>query len=107
MCSDPETVWYPQREVCFATMAKKAAEKRTAVLRDEKNAHWHDLTFKKWGPKRDPANDLIYEAGWGETVYAAAVDIDPDDAFTADVYAQPASLRAPKSESEVDRGRTS
>lgn len=81
MCRDPERAWYPQRIVCYATMETDAARARWQRLHDDKP--WHNGRFEGWSA--DPSTATPYFRDMGVTIWAAEVDLNPDDDFLGDV----------------------
>ncbi len=77
MCSDPERLWYPQRQVCYPTMERDAAMARWRSLHEE--MPWHDGTFKDWSKER--SEQYPYHRDSGVTIYVTAEDMSPDDDF--------------------------
>lgn len=74
VCGDPDVSWYPQRSVCYATMANQAANARYDAEHDD--MPYHDGTFKNWGPKRSAL--FPFERREGVVIWVAPDDIDPD-----------------------------
>jgi hypothetical protein len=64
VCSDPATVWYPQRNVCYATATRQNID-------------------RKWVNKhRDRKPDMAgYLPTDGVTLWVATEDISPEDYF--------------------------
>jgi hypothetical protein len=64
VCSDPETSWYPQRSVCWATATRQNIG-------------------RKWHGKHEKAkpDTLGYLPTDGVTLWVATSDLSPDDEF--------------------------
>lgn len=97
VCSDPEVEWFPQRLVCYASMARQWAESSYERLHEAEP--WHDGTYSQWSPKWSIETPYHYQHG--VKIVVAPFDADPDDDFTGDPQAQPAALRA--SQKAVDQ----
>ena len=76
-CSDPEKVWYPQREVCYATMESEAAKAKWAALHEARP--WHDGQWRTWAEKRSDSHP--YHRDHGLTIGVHDTDLRPDDKF--------------------------
>lgn len=64
MCSDPETPWYPQRTVCWATATRQLVGRK-----------WH----AKVGETR-PSTERFHPDD-GVSLWVASDDLTPDDDF--------------------------
>lgn len=98
VCSDPEAVLYPQREVCYATMEREAANAKYARLHEK--AEWHDGTFKNWAAK--PSAEFPYKYDWGVTIGVSETDLRPTDAFLTTASAPWPPPPEPGSDDEPD-----
>jgi hypothetical protein len=78
LCSDPQARFYPQREVCFATMEREAANAAYERLHEARK--WHDGTFTRWA--EHPSALFPYRFDFGVTVGVAETDLRPGDLFT-------------------------
>lgn len=76
-CSDPKRRFYPQRQVCFATMEEQAARRRYHDLHEK--AAFHDGTFTEWAEKA--SGEFPYHRDDGVTIWVADRDLNPDDDF--------------------------
>jgi hypothetical protein len=85
VCSDPEATLYPQREVCYATMEREAANARYARLHEK--SQWHDGSFTRWA--EEPSDSHPYRYDHGVTVGVSETDLYPDDDFLTKVSASP------------------
>lgn len=80
MCGDPETVWYPQRTVCYADMATAAVRwQYDQIHGPDSHVQFHDGSFKVWAAKR--SNGFPYSAEDGVSLWVASEDLTPDDHF--------------------------
>jgi predicted amidophosphoribosyltransferase len=101
-CSDPEKVWYPQREVCYASMEQAASDARYHRLHEQKP--WHDGSFAKWAEK--PSEGHPYKYDMGVTIGVHDSDLRPTDEFLTKELA-PWPPPEPKPDTgEVDRGNS-
>lgn len=64
ICSDPETDWYPQRTVCWATATRENVDRR----------------WRKKHEKREPDAAGFLPTD-GTRIWASALDLTPDDDF--------------------------
>ncbi|KAB2807983.1 hypothetical protein F9L07_25270 [Pimelobacter simplex] len=80
LCSDPAVLWYPQRTLCYATMARASANARYDDLHDERP--YHDGTFTHWAKDRSAAHP--FHARDGVTIWVTTEDLTPDDDFLSD-----------------------
>jgi hypothetical protein len=64
VCSDPETAWYPQRSICWATATRQNIG-------------------RKWHTKHEKAKPdaLGYLPDDGVTLWVATSDLSPEDDF--------------------------
>lgn len=85
VCHDPAADWYPQRDVCFASMEKAAAERLYTQLHEDKP--YHDGTWQSWA--KEPSRTHPFHASDGVTIWVAPVDLQPGDKFTTDALASP------------------
>ncbi len=76
-CSDPKRAWYPQRTVCYATMASRAANEKYDEI--HKDAPFHDGQFLRFEDKR--STTAPFHVREGVTIWAAPMDLSPDDKF--------------------------
>jgi hypothetical protein len=76
-CSDPRTSWYPQRRICYATMALQSAEAKYDEL--HKDLPFHDGTFSNWSVDRSRQAPFHYRDG--VSLWVADIDLTPDDDF--------------------------
>jgi hypothetical protein len=75
-CSDPDRDRFPQRAVCYESMALAEANR----LYDE--AHdglWHDGQHKTWRPQRTPATPFAPRDG--VHLWMSSIDLSPDEEF--------------------------
>ena len=63
-CSDPELVWFPQRDMCYATANVEASQRRVQ--------HKH---------KDSPPKPSKLHATDGMAVWVSTEDLTPDDGF--------------------------
>lgn len=77
-CHNPETIWYPQRTICYATRDQIAAQAKHADVHDEQH-QFHDGTETVWAAERSDSTPFHFEAG--VTIYVTSVDHDPDGQF--------------------------
>jgi hypothetical protein len=74
-------VLYPQRDVCYATMEREAANAKYERL--HKDRPWHDGTFSStWSS--EPSSRYPYKYDMGVTIGVSETDLRPDDAFLTD-----------------------
>lgn len=66
-CGDPDTDWYPQRHICWATAARQVATRRWSALIEQ--------------AKPDEAGFLPTD---GVQVWVSPDDLTPDDDFLED-----------------------
>lgn len=76
-CTDPEHDWYPQRTVCYKTMASASANARYDARHDA--MPFHDGSFGSWTKDRSPAHPFHFRDG--VTVWVHGTDLNPDDDF--------------------------
>lgn len=86
-CSDPKRAWYPYRTICYATMARAAAQAMFDALHEA--APYHDGTFTRWSKKRTPQFPFGHTQGDGVTIGVAAEDFASWDKFTTETNASP------------------
>lgn len=84
-CADHERLWYPQRQVCYVTMEREAAESAYDALHEDRP--YHDGTFRSWVKDRSRSHPHHYRDG--VTVYVTPVDHAPWDEFTTRESASP------------------
>lgn len=77
LCTDPDSTWYPQRSICYATREREAAEAKYAALHEKRP--YHDGTYESWAEKR--TDDHPYHYSDGVTIWVAEQDVNPDDKF--------------------------
>lgn len=77
VCSDPMAKWYPYRSICYATMARQAANETYDDL--HKSRPYHDGQFENWGQER--SERFPFHARDGVTIGVADRDLAPDDYF--------------------------
>lgn len=94
--------WFPQRTVCYATMAQAWAEHRYNEM--HKDAPFHDGTFTEWGSERTRRTPFHFRDD-GVTLWMASVDLSPDDDFLA--AAGPAVLAGDSDEPPDDHADAS
>lgn len=89
-CGDAEKVWYPQRAICYKTMAQARYNAKYEALHSD--LPFHDGTFTRWGKERTADTRFHYTEG--VTVWVSDVDYSPDDDFlaTAVLDGDPGSL---------------
>ena len=83
VCSDPDREWFIQRTICFREMETRAAERRYEAIHEK--TPYHDGTFTRWAAEASLTTP--YHFNDGVTIWAAPVDLSPDDRFLADVNA--------------------
>lgn len=76
-CSDHTVTWYPQRTICYPSMANAAANRRYDEVHQD--LPFHDGTFTKWAKESSLATPYHYREG--VNVWVADVDWTPDDDF--------------------------
>lgn len=76
-CSDPMTKWYPYRSVCYATMARHAADNTYDDL--HKSRPYHDGRFEHWSDTR--SSSFPFHARDGVAIGVSTEDRNPDDYF--------------------------
>ncbi len=77
VCSDPERPWYPQRQVCYATRERRAAERLFELL--HKDTPFHDGSGERWAKEASRAFPVHFADG--VTISVALTDLNPDDDF--------------------------
>ncbi|GAA4123248.1 hypothetical protein GCM10022215_29710 [Nocardioides fonticola] len=80
-CGDPTKRWYPQRSICYATREAAAAQRMYDHLHAEKP--FHDGTYSGWVKDFAPGAGKIYRYEDGASIWAAPVDLNPEDKFLA------------------------
>lgn len=96
MCSDPETVWYPQRRVCRSAMETAAAQRLYDQIHSEETGRvFHDGTFTEWAPRASPFTPFRYDDG--VSIHSTPVDLAPTDQFLT-----PVEVVEPTPETEPD-----
>lgn len=70
-------MWYPQRRICYPTMARAAADHQYDALHEK--APFHNGTFTEWGAKWSKKTPYHYRDG--VTLWVAADDLTPHDHF--------------------------
>lgn len=81
MCSDPATLWYPARIVCYAEMAQQAAAKTYDENAEKYGRKFHDGQFKTWHSERTDATPFPHDAG--VTIVVTREDMTPGEDFLA------------------------
>lgn len=82
-CSDPEKVWYPQRNICRATMQAAAAQWLYDELHNEKSGQrFHDGTFELWSAEQSRAFPFAHDDG--VTIWVSSVDLSPDETWLSE-----------------------
>jgi len=91
-------VWYPYRRICYATMAREAAQ--ASYRRLHKDLEWHDGTFTRWA--KEPSAEFAYHIDAGVHIGVSRTDLAPWDKFTTERDASPlvADEQAPSDEAE-------
>jgi hypothetical protein len=85
-CSDPATVWYPQRTICYADMAASQVRWKYEQLHGpESQEQFHDGSFEVWAPRRSDAFPFGAEDGVG--FWVSTEDLSPLDNFLGDAGA--------------------
>ena len=74
-CGHAERLWFPQRTVCYATMARAAAQRDYDALA-ETYGGWHDGTFENWAKERDEAHPFAHDDG--VTIWVSEHDLTPE-----------------------------
>jgi hypothetical protein len=75
-CSDPDVDRYPQRSVCYESMALAEANRQ---YDEAHNGLFHDGTFTTWAPKQTPFTP--YSPRDGVSLWLSSVDHSPDEDF--------------------------
>lgn len=70
-------VWFPQRTICYSTMARTAARRQYEALHEQ--APWHNGTFEHWAKERSDNHPFRYDDG--VTIGVSRHDLTPDDMF--------------------------
>jgi hypothetical protein len=78
VCSDPERSFYPQREICYATMEREAANAKWEAL--HKDRPWHNGIWSSWGQERSTGHPYFRDHGVRIGVTADS-DLRPTDTF--------------------------
>lgn len=76
-CSDPERDWFPQRTLCYATMAQSWADARYDKKHEARP--YHDGSFKQWSKDRNQR--FRFHARDGVKIWVHSADLTPDDDF--------------------------
>lgn len=76
-CADPDRDWFPQRSLCYKTMAAAAAN--AAYAEKHKAKPYHDGTFTFWHTDYTSQTPFRYDDG--ATVWVSEHDLTPDDDF--------------------------
>lgn len=76
---------YPQREICYATMERDAANARYARLHSDRP--WHNGRFQGWS--KEPSTAAPYKYDMGVTIGVSDTDLRPDDKFLTEESASP------------------
>lgn len=84
-CNDPQKPWYPQRTICERTAEERRAERLYDRLHEKEP--FHDGTWSRWSEK--PSAEFRFHYMDGVTIWAAPMDLNPDDMFTTDRNADP------------------
>lgn len=79
-CRELDHQWFPQREVCSATMSLAAAQRRYDKL--HKDRPFHDGTFADWA--ESPSQSHPYHYLDGVRIWVSKHDLTPDDNFLDD-----------------------
>lgn len=77
VCSDPNTKWYPQRTICYATMSTRAANAQYDELHESRP--YHDGRFENWATERSAR--FPFHARDGVDIGVSTEDLTPDDFF--------------------------
>lgn len=85
MCSDPEGIFYPQRDVCYASMEREAANAKWARMHEDRP--WHNGSWTSWESK--PSAGHPYHRDHGLVIGVAVTDLRPDDTFLSEVNCGP------------------
>lgn len=76
-CTDPDIDWFPQRDVCYPSMALAAVNAKYDELHEKRK--FHNGTFESWSEKRSDSHPFHYRDGVG--LWVSRVDLTPDDDF--------------------------
>jgi hypothetical protein len=89
--------WFPQRTICYASMALASANSRYDKL--HKDAPYHDGTFTHWSKERGPAHPFHYRDG--VTVWVTQHNLTPDDNWLNDIVEVNAETLGPAGQSSL------
>jgi hypothetical protein len=78
-CSDPDVDWYPQRSICWATVAQRVAIRHYNELHAEEP--YHDGSFLNSAKSYSRQTPFRFDDG--VTIWVSRQDLTPDDDFLA------------------------
>ena len=76
-CDDADVDWFPQRDVCYPTMALAAADAKYDELHEKRP--YHNGTFESWAEKRSASHPFHFRDGVG--IWVSRDDLTPEDLF--------------------------